>query len=394
MTFLKGQAMRTLVFVAALIPCLVTARLAQAHIRLMSPTARYTQDDNGLKTAPCGSGTATGAPPTPLVPGQTLTVTWKESVSHAGHYRIALAASASDFTEPTSLDVPTTLPAWDLADGIQDKTGTQTYSQAVQIPNAECPACVLQLLQIMSTGTDGTNTGPFSGVYHACADVSVSASNADAGTARDAATAADVRSDSVPRDSSDSSAARMDTVQAAGGSTGTGGGAGSGGSTAGTGGAIGAGGGGTGGSSAGAGGSTSKGTGGTSAGGTSGGGTSGGMAAGNGGSSGGSGGSVASSGGHAGGSGGNVASGGEGGSGGAASGGSGGNFAGAGGIAGSGGKSETPTAGSANGCSCQLGSRSGPGMGVLLSVLAVLAVLASCFSLVRRRHRPIAPARG
>jgi hypothetical protein len=388
MTFLKGQAMRTLVFVAALIPCLVTARLAQAHIRLMSPTARYTQDDTGLKTAPCGSGTATGAPPTPLVPGQTLTVTWKESVSHAGHYRIALAASASDFTEPTSLDVPTTLPGWDLADGIQDKTGTQTYSQAVQIPNAECPTCVLQLLQIMSTGTDGTNTGPFSGVYHACADVSVSASNTDAGSARDAATAADARSDAGPKDGSDGSAVRLDTVQAAGGATGTGdsGGAWTGGSTAGTGGAISAGGSSAGGNSAGAGGSTSK-----STGGTSGGGTSGGTAAGNGGSAGGEGGSIASSGGHAGGSGGNVASGGEGGSGGAASGGSGGNVAGAGGIAGNGGKSETQTAGSANGCSCQLGSRSGPGMGVLLSVLAVLA---SCFSLVRRRHRPIAPAQG
>ena len=373
--------MRTLVFAAALIPCLVTAKLAQAHIRLMSPTARYTQDDNGLKTAPCGSGTATGAPPMPLVPGQTLTVTWKESVSHAGHYRIALSANVSDFTEPTSLTIPSTLPSWDLADGIQDKTGTQTYSQTVQIPNTECPVCVLQLLQIMSTGTDGTNTGPFSGVYHACADVSVSASNADAGTGRDTASAADARADAVPKDSSDSSAMRMDTMQAAGGATGSGGngGAGTSGSTAATGGAIGAGGSGPGGSSAGAGGSASSGAGGASGGGGV---AVGGTTAGNVGSVGGSGGSVSSSGGNSGGSGGHVAnSGGSGGSGGAASGGSGGNFASSGGVAGSGGKSETQTAGSATGCSCQLGSHSKPGVGVFLSVLAL------CFSLVRRpRH--------
>jgi MYXO-CTERM domain-containing protein len=110
-----------------------------------------------------------------------LTVTWKESVSHAGHYRIALAASESEFVEPKDLGVPSTLPSWDLADGIQDKTGTQTYSQSVQIPQVECPTCVLQLLQVMSAGTDGTNTGSFSGVYHACADVSIVTGAGDAG---------------------------------------------------------------------------------------------------------------------------------------------------------------------------------------------------------------------
>ena len=178
--------MRRMFFLAVCLSWLGLGSIAEAHIRLASPLPRYVQDDTGLKTGPCGSGTATGKV-TPLVPGQILTVSWKESISHAGHFRIALSASVGDFTEPTDLSIPATPPAWDLADGIADKTGTQTYTQDVLIPNQECPACVLQLLQVISTGTDGTNTGPFSGVYHACADVSISTANADGGTKLDAA---------------------------------------------------------------------------------------------------------------------------------------------------------------------------------------------------------------
>jgi len=374
--------MRTLVVLVALFPCLVSARLAEAHIRLTSPTARYVQDDNGLKIGPCGSGTATGTV-TPIVPGQTLTVTWKESVSHAGHYRIALSANASDFTEPTNLTIPATLPSWDLADGIQDKTGTQTYSQAVQIPNTECPACVLQLLQIMSAGTDGTNSGTFSGVYHACADVTISASNADAGAGRDGAAAVDLRLDTGLRDSADGNGVHMDTAQAAGGAAGTGGSGsgvtGAGGSMSGAGGATGAGESGTGEGGDGAGGTTSKSAGGN--GGTAGanGGTFGGATAGHGGSAGGSGGSIASSGGSAGGSAGQASSaGGSSGTGNAASGGSAGNSASSGDR---GGTSETSPASSPSGCSCQLGSHSTP------SVVTLLSLLACCLVLVRRSRQ-------
>jgi len=351
--------MRTLVSFAILVPCLASASLAEAHIRLTSPTARYTQNDNGLKTAPCGSGTATGAVTT-LVPGQMLTVTWKESVSHAGHYRIALSANASDFTEPTNLTIPTTLPAWNLADGIQDKTGTQDYSQTVQIPNAECPSCVLQLLQIMSAGTDGTNTGSFNGVYHACADVSISASNADAGTVRDGATARDARADVSADNNSDSSAVRMDAVQAAGGATGTGGsgGAGTGGSAPGTGGAMSAGGTGSGGAIVGVGGGAGNGSGGYGGSAGASGGTAGSTAMASGGSAGGSGGS-------------SPGSSGAGGSGGAASGGSSGGSSASGGAVGSGGSSEPQTASTANGCSCQLGSHATSPVWMLLALLGL-----------------------
>jgi hypothetical protein len=46
--------------------------------------------------------------------------------------RIALAASDADFVDPKDLAIPSPLPSWDLVDGIQDKTGTQTYSQSIR----------------------------------------------------------------------------------------------------------------------------------------------------------------------------------------------------------------------------------------------------------------------
>ena len=376
--------MRTLFFVATLLPCLFLETVAEAHIRLTSPTARFVQDDNGLKTGPCGSGSATGIV-TPLVPGQSLTVTWKESVSHAGHYRIALSAKESDFVEPTDLTIPSTLPAWDLVDGIQDKTGTQTYTQAVQIPAKECPACVLQLLQVMSAGTDGTNTGSFSGVYHACADVSISSAAGDASVVSDVAVILDVRTDLATRDSADGRGQVSDTVTASGGSAGTGG-------TPGTGGAGGS-------SSSGTTGAAGNGTGGlaSATGGMTGsaGASSGGMSstAGNGAGGKGTGGMTTTTGGGGNGSGGTtVASNTGNGAGGATVASGGGSQAGSGGSPGSGGNSMSPTGTTSNGCGCHLGSSSPDESPTLLALMALLLALGA--SRLRRRSSAFSRPQG
>ena len=214
MRHVSSATLVTIVLVSA------SSSLALAHIELQSPTARFVQDSNGVKTGMV----------TPLVAGQTVIVRWKESVSHSGHYRIALSAHESDFVEPTSLTVPTTLPAWDLADGIPDKTGTQDYMQTVQIPSLPCAACVLQLLQVMGAGADGTNSGPFSGVYHACADVAISAGGPDAATGADAAadssTAPDLHEGKADASGGASGAGGTRGGAAVGGDMGSGGGGG------------------------------------------------------------------------------------------------------------------------------------------------------------------------
>jgi hypothetical protein len=367
--------MRTPCMLAAATATFLFALPARAHIQMQSPTARYKQDNNGLKDAPCGSGVATNAI-TPLVPGQSLTVTWKESISHAGHFRIALAAKESDFTEPTSLDIPSSLPDWDLADGIQDKTGTQTYNQVVKIPDKECPACVLQLLQIMSTGTDGTNTGPFSGVYHACADVSILASNAgDAGATADASAGTDALKLDARRST--------DALSSAGGAMGSGGASGNGGDM------------GVGGTAGEAGNGGQEGTGGaTGSGGNAG---SGGVSPMGGNGSGGT--SSSSTGGHGAGSGGEGGKGGKGGEGGTTAdyGGSAGTASGGaaatGGHANTGGTGGTSNQASdnaaASGCSCRVGSqprRPRDGLGVVAAAFAGLLLVRIRGRMGRRRR--------
>ena len=68
---------------------LVLPAWAFAHARLTSPTPRNTAAN---KTGPCGVARTANA--TNFMPGQTITVTWAETVNHPGYYRIAFSPSA------------------------------------------------------------------------------------------------------------------------------------------------------------------------------------------------------------------------------------------------------------------------------------------------------------
>lgn len=231
---------------------------AAAHLRLDAPTARFSYSANGIKTGPCATGTRTNMVTT-FRPGETVVVKWTETVGHAGHYRIALSANESDFVAPTSLTVPMTKPAWVLVDGIADKAGTNVaYEQSITLPAQECPSCVLQVIQVMGTGTDGstTNKGNFDGNYFVCADLRIVEGGGAGGAGGGGA--------------GGRSGAGGGGATGTGGRTGMGGRGGSAGSGtggAGTGGATGSGGtpAGSGGTVGGSGGATSSGTGGTTA---------------------------------------------------------------------------------------------------------------------------------
>ena len=172
--------MRLALLSAGVFTLLVGAGDAHAHLQLMSPTPRFVYSDTGIKTEPCGSGTKTNMVAS-AKPGDTLMVAWKETISHGGHFRIALSANESDFVSPTSLTVPANKPDWVLVDGITDKTGTMTYTQMVTLPGTECPKCVLQVIQVMG-GTDGTNNGTFTGNYFECADIAIVADGGGSGS--------------------------------------------------------------------------------------------------------------------------------------------------------------------------------------------------------------------
>lgn len=164
---------------ASLLVTVLAAPSAQAHIALMSPKPRYAD----LKSGPCGRGAALDVRTnnvTTFKPGETITVTWQETVSHPGHYRIAFDPDGQHFTDPSSF-TDTAPRMYVLKDNIADKTGTQMYTDTVTLPNVECTNCTLQVIQVM---TDKPPYGDGNDLYYQCADLVLRADPPDmAGTA-------------------------------------------------------------------------------------------------------------------------------------------------------------------------------------------------------------------
>jgi hypothetical protein len=152
------------------------AATASAHHRLTFPTPRYpnppAEDSRQLKAGPCGVDNDTRTTDTSRIstfePGQRITVTWKETIDHPGHYRIAFDDDGQDdLVDPSGYDdiqQSPTLPV--LADGIADRSGGN-YSFEVTLPDVECDRCTLQLIQVM------TDKAPWDGneLYYQCADI-------------------------------------------------------------------------------------------------------------------------------------------------------------------------------------------------------------------------------
>ena len=159
--------------------------LAHAHFILVTPDSWMSQDSFGLpeKLGPCGDeggGTPTGKV-TAFHPGQTISVTIDEVITHPGHYRVALAVNnrrelpaepkltpkGGDPCASAAIQNPPTFPV--LADNVLPHTqpfaGPQTFT--VTLPtNVTCAKCTLQVLEFMSSH-------PAPCFYHHCADISV-----------------------------------------------------------------------------------------------------------------------------------------------------------------------------------------------------------------------------
>ena len=174
----------------AALPCAAAicsiASLGEAHISLDAPVSRYylassnEADQTKLKEGPCGvSGdkrTTTASLITTYKPGESITVTWRETVQHPGHYRIAFDSDGQDFAMP---GVASPSGVVILADNIADKS-TANYSQQVTLPAIECANCTLQLIQVMTT-----NPPPYAAtgdLYFNCADIVLKGAGGSTGT--------------------------------------------------------------------------------------------------------------------------------------------------------------------------------------------------------------------
>lgn len=138
-----------------------------AHIQMLQPKPRTVLQ----KIKPCGATTVPkGTPTATYLSGETIMVSWKETVPHPGHYRISLDPDGeNDLIDPPNFTALYTNPTV-LLDGIADKTGTTTYSVMVTLPDIECANCTLQLIQVM---TDKPPYGDGNDIYYQCADITI-----------------------------------------------------------------------------------------------------------------------------------------------------------------------------------------------------------------------------
>lgn len=141
---------------------LATSSAASAHATLTYPTPRTLSN----KLGPCGAdGSVRGTEVAVFAPGETITVTWDETVDHPGHYRLAFDLDGDDdFPNPQFPD--DAFPSI-LVDQIPDRSGGGVYSQQITFPNQACENCTLQLIQIMTTQV------PYNSFYFQCADIAL-----------------------------------------------------------------------------------------------------------------------------------------------------------------------------------------------------------------------------
>jgi hypothetical protein len=153
--------MRILLFFAGL---LTTWSVALGHARWLPGASLNvrggTNASPGIKTGPCG-GVARGTA-TQLTAGQTITVEWEETIEHPGRYLISFSEkNDTNFTELKRVE--------DTKNGSNDLP--HRYSTTITVPNVNCTACTMQLIQVMTENPAAPRN------YYSCADIAITGAN-------------------------------------------------------------------------------------------------------------------------------------------------------------------------------------------------------------------------
>jgi hypothetical protein len=154
-----------------LLSLLLASSVAGAHSRLKPSTGINTRStDPGVKTGPCG-GYAKVAPAV-LTSGQTLTVTWEETIHHPGRFEFYYSnAGEANFQLLKTIE-----------NTQNDNNVPHQYSTTVTLPNVTCDSCTFQMIQVMTENPAAPTN------YYSCADMQLKA----AGTATPVPTATPV----------------------------------------------------------------------------------------------------------------------------------------------------------------------------------------------------------
>ena len=156
---------------------MLLSSVASAHITMDAPEPRGTDQ----KIGPCGGAADVRSTEVSVFrPGETITVSWHETIDHPSHYRISFDADGTDdFADPTT---PTDFYTNDavLEDEIEDEDDGR-LSMQVTLPQVECERCTLQLIQVM------LDKPPFEAdtndIYYQCADLVLSSEASGCGCA-------------------------------------------------------------------------------------------------------------------------------------------------------------------------------------------------------------------
>lgn len=144
--------------------------IATAHIHLTYPLSRTDDPLGEQKAQHCGTSNSDRNPDrvTTFAPGQTITVTWDETIDHNGHFRIAFNPDGDTFGIPPEMEVSTegTDPLV-----LKDLIADGTSSAEITLPNIECDNCTLQFIQVMYDKPPYTTDEDSDDIYFNCADL-------------------------------------------------------------------------------------------------------------------------------------------------------------------------------------------------------------------------------
>ncbi len=186
------RGMRSALLASVLL--LAASAPAFAHIQLTSPMPR----PGDQKEQHCGVANSVRDPArvTTFRPGETITVTWLETINHPGYYRIAFQPNGSVFGIPAArpgscngnVACPAGVPDCDMPNLIDNTAGASAggsiilkdriadglLSTTVTLPNMECNNCTLQFIQVMTDKCPYTVDAASNDIYFNCADITLS----------------------------------------------------------------------------------------------------------------------------------------------------------------------------------------------------------------------------
>lgn len=149
------------IYIVLLITLGFLEETAWSHARLTYPVPR--NNNAGIKVGPCG-GLARSTSPILLQGGKSLTILWEETVDHPGRYIFSLSMGNDLNFQQNILAI--------VSD--QQNSGSSLphrFQTTVTVPNIECSACTLQMIQSMEENPAAPN------YYYSCADVVIAKSS-------------------------------------------------------------------------------------------------------------------------------------------------------------------------------------------------------------------------